>query len=542
MFSSSISKSDSKTPIHNQRTPRRITLAIFFCGLVLGLTWNFCIPPGEGPDEMAHFRTARWWWTNHSPPPPELVKSGVLPEGFQPPIYYIIVGGIISGLDGWEVGDNLQDNPDFGSNNTLRAAAIYQHHPRLLTDFIHNAKFHIIRGLSALVLAFSGVFLFLGLRRLSPENPKLAIILTVGWLALPVVSFSGSVINNDSLAMFLGTLLFWLTVRYCSARISWKAAAVLGAIAGIAAWVKFSALFGLIFLVISIWLLSKHTSGRIRDTLVAVITGLAVSSPILLYNLVYYGSPGGYHGSAATMGGGGFAAILYHVGRSIIRTAESFVGRVGQMNVSAPGYAALLFGLFLIVIIMGLIAGQQRKTNRILSGFVWAAVLTVGAQMIAGFAWFVGTVSTMTARLLLNLAGPLATIGLVGLLPFQFNDWSLRRLKFIVWGSALLVLIALIAFFAAPHSIPFLTSKAYGSGNPAYSIAYYVQQSRQALLGVIVILMGMGFIALWLRRTTKRINVMKFKPGWFWACICGLILSNQVILWVFVVPTYYPSF
>ena len=104
-----------------------------------------------------------------------------------------------------------------------------------------------------------------------------------------------------------------------------------------------------------------------------------------------------------------------------------------------------------------------------------------------------------------------------------------------------MILVALLAFFVLPHSVPFITSQAHGAEGLTYSISYYVQLSRQALLSVIVMLIGIGFIAFWIKRSIEKTKVIKVKIDWFWPCVGGLILSNQVVLWVFVMPTYYSS-
>jgi len=489
---------------------------------------------------MAHFRAASWWWTNRCPPPPELVKSGILPEGKQPPLYYALMGCVISTLNGWEAGAKLESNPEFREGATSKSAAIYRHRPHLWTDFIADAKFHAIRVSSAFLLAFSGLFLFGGLRRLSPKYPILAFGLTSAWLALPVVSFSGAIINNDSLAMFLGIFSFWLTVRYASGRLSLQGCAGLGAIAGLAVWAKVSTLFCLIFPALTLLAVSRDSRDRVRRLLIAAAAGLIVASPILLYNTVLYGSPGGYRSDAA-MGGAGLSAFLYHIGRSLVRTAESFVGLVGQANVSAPGYATLFFSLFFVFVVIGIVAGKRQPESQYLAGFTVAAAFAFGIQLIAGFVWFAGTVTAMTARLFLNLGGPIMIIALWGLLPFYTNHWSPHRLRHVVQGSVVLMLIALVGFFVAPLAVPYLASQAYGANAPAYAANYYIEQATKAFLLIGALAVGTGLIALWVRKRSGITGRRELRAAFVWAGIFGLILSNQVILWAFVMPTYYQS-
>ena len=68
--------------------------------IVLGLMYDHATPIFEAPDEGYHFAFARWLSLGHGLP---VQRPGLLPdweqEGSQPPLYYVLVSGLIGGID-----------------------------------------------------------------------------------------------------------------------------------------------------------------------------------------------------------------------------------------------------------------------------------------------------------------------------------------------------------------------------------------------------------------------------------------------------------
>lgn len=75
-------------------------LVLYWCGV---LPWLLMLPPFEGPDEPAHYDYARYIAATGSLP--SGLPTAIIEDGWhtthrtQPPLYYLLVSGIIRGFD-----------------------------------------------------------------------------------------------------------------------------------------------------------------------------------------------------------------------------------------------------------------------------------------------------------------------------------------------------------------------------------------------------------------------------------------------------------
>jgi len=175
---------------------QRYTAGVLCAFLVLAYVYVWTIQPGYGPDETRHFHYIQLLLDEHRLP---LLINGQEQGGahtLHPPLYYLLV------------------SPLFALARGLGERAVY------LT----------IKSFSPLIVLGALLLFRSTLRRVFPRQPfAVAAAFTVVAL-LPELQLEAAVINNDSLAILLGSLFLWQLARTWDAPPSVRDAALTGLI------------------------------------------------------------------------------------------------------------------------------------------------------------------------------------------------------------------------------------------------------------------------------------------------------------------------
>lgn len=162
-----------------ERRVSRIALVISALYLVLAYCYVFTVQPKYGPDEPRHFAYIRRLVEKRELP---ILREDREEDGahtLHPPLYYALVSPVYA----------------IASTGGERTAYL------------------AIKCLSPLLLLAALWFFWLTLRRLFPDSP-FAQHFALGFVALlPLYHLEASVVNNDVLAVLMGSLLIWLLVR-----------------------------------------------------------------------------------------------------------------------------------------------------------------------------------------------------------------------------------------------------------------------------------------------------------------------------------------
>jgi hypothetical protein len=239
----------------------RYPVAVLLLFLVLAYTYVWVIQPGYGPDEPRHFAYVKRLVERHELP---LLVNGREEDGahtLHPPLYYLLMTPVYAATRG------------LGDAGSIRA----------------------IKHVSPL-LQLAALLLFLAtLRRLFPDRPfAVAAGLTVVAL-LPEYQLEASVMNNDGLAVLLGSLWLWYLVRTWDEPPNVRTAVIAGLI--MAAFVNTKATG---WTLSPLWLFALHFRARddrprrmgyVRDLFIGYAVLLLLGTWWYVRNYQLYGAP-----------------------------------------------------------------------------------------------------------------------------------------------------------------------------------------------------------------------------------------------------------
>ncbi len=215
-----------------------LLIGIFF---TFGFAYSVIVPPFETPDEIHHYAFARHL-AQGNPLPIQTVESNGRweHEGTQAPLYYLILGRLISGIDQNDFAALDQVNPHANLGNPLypgnKNYMLYSaaEHPLLGTILaVHIGRwFSLVLGACTLLLSYA-------LARLAFAGSQvLPLISLLTLAAIPQVQFISATVSNDNAVIFFATaVLFWLArlLSFPADRsIRWHEWVVLGVLLGAA--------------------------------------------------------------------------------------------------------------------------------------------------------------------------------------------------------------------------------------------------------------------------------------------------------------------
>lgn len=470
--------------------------AILMFHALVATVYSLVIPLGEGPDEVPHYRMARFIAAERRLP----VGLEAGSEGVQPPLYYVLGALVTVWIPEGDL--RVQNNPDFSLASEDRPQNVLIHGAAEDWPYRGGAlAWHLIRCVSVLLgtLTVAGVYQIGWI--LAPGRRDLALVGAAFVACLPGFISISAVVNNDSAVFALSTWSLALMAQAVSQKAPARLLVWAGALSGLAILAKTSALALVVDLLLAAVLftrafprfdkapsilglrflrarrldqrmLSRSLTAALpcpeakpRTMLLGVVS-LAVSAAIcawwFLRNARLYGDPLAWNfklaSSDAVLQRPGFGELL-HGGAGLL---ESFWGKFGgAVHLKEPQLVYWAGSALMLLAVAGwlLRRGQVRPVamNR-----AALALLVVHATvtLVAYARWSSALMGADQARLLMPAIGAIAlaiTAGVARAVPR-------RSVPFVQGG--LLCATAVVALatpawsispvFAAPGTIPTL--------------------------------------------------------------------------------------
>ncbi|MCD6520982.1 MAG: DUF2142 domain-containing protein, partial [Anaerolineae bacterium] len=218
--------------------------------LLLGFVYSLTVPLFEAPDELYHYAFVKHLADGHGLP--VLRSPGLIglwrQEGGQPPLYYILGALLTRWIDTRDASRVIWRNPhaDVGRVTPDRNVNIIVHTSREHFPFRGTVlAVHLLRIFS---VALGALAVWRGYKlacEVLSQRGALPLYVMAMIAFQPMFLFITSSVNNDALAIFLGTFALELIVRYVSRVPTMAHWALLGLVLGMGALSKLS-LLGLV--------------------------------------------------------------------------------------------------------------------------------------------------------------------------------------------------------------------------------------------------------------------------------------------------------
>jgi 4-amino-4-deoxy-L-arabinose transferase-like glycosyltransferase len=377
---------------------RLVVAAILLIFVGFGVGYSLTVPPFETPDEIHHYAFARHLAAGNALPVQTVEGSGPWEhEGTQAPLYYLLLGWIIAGIDQSDFESVNTINPHANLGNPLYAGnknyMLYSAVDRPLTGAI--LAVYLGRWFS-LALMICTLLLVYAIARLAfPGDRVLPALVLLTVAAIPQIQFISATVSNDNMVILCSTAgIFWLArlvARPVVAPIRWYEWAILGAILGLAALSKLHGLgliplTGLVVLALA-WLR--------RDGWLPLRALLPIALPILVIagwwywrNYVLYGEWLGVDQLLSINGQRTAPQTVAQWWGELRGVRYSFWGLFGWFSILMPPFIYTLLDGISILALVGVIGAQvggwrrdgwahlHRSEARVhLLLLVWAAML-----------------------------------------------------------------------------------------------------------------------------------------------------------------------
>ncbi|HXK41812.1 MAG TPA: glycosyltransferase family 39 protein [Anaerolineae bacterium] len=287
---------------------------------VLVVLHGWATPLFEAPDEVWHYAYVRWLAEGHGLPSMKDNTSGANQEVAQPPLYYAAAALLSAPFPDDDLQTLFWHNPHFGYQAPGTAPDnknMLIHTPQ--EGFPGSGAVLAVRiaRLTSLLFGLVTVCAAWGVGYEAFGNQRAA-LLTAALVGFhPQFVFMSSVVSNDSATAALSTATLWATARFLRRGITPRRAALAGALAGLAALTKTSALLLLPLTGLSLlWQGWRQTQeqpspplgvrryrGPWRAALAFGLTALLVGGGWYLRNLLLYGDPLGMSHHVNTLWG-----------------------------------------------------------------------------------------------------------------------------------------------------------------------------------------------------------------------------------------------
>ncbi len=417
--------------------------AVIVVHVGLGVVYMRATPIFEAPDEGYHVAVVRWLGQGRGLPVQQVDQpADFAQEGSQPPLYYALAAGLTFWIDTSDWDSLFVSNPfsRIGIPGTSHNVNYYRHPIEASPASGTTRLVQAVRLLS-LLLSVPTIWLTHRLALATfPDDRRLALV-AAGLVAFnPKVLFINAAANNDNLLMLLGaaTLLLLLTPTASQSIVSWRRAAALGGLLGLAALTKVSGL--VLWPIVGLGLLrplARADRGRWignRQALptvlarLAVVIGvaLAISGWWFIRNWQLYGDWLGLNMMIAIIGPRTEAVpLLDLIAQEWHGFYLSFWEVFGVFTIRAAGWTAFVFNAISLGAIAGGLAWLWRRRGRLpLPAYLLAlfCVLT-----LAGVIQWTSRTPASQGRLLFGAIAPLATLmagGLMAPLPDRLRRWA----------------------------------------------------------------------------------------------------------------------
>jgi 4-amino-4-deoxy-L-arabinose transferase-like glycosyltransferase len=273
-----------------------LLLLIVAAFLALGVVYSLSTPLLEAPDEMWHYPYVKHIADGKGLP--RQSAAGEKSEFFQPPLYYALAALVTWPIDTSDLGALMQPNPYWGYRARERSndnKNIFVHTDREL-GFSRGAvlAIRVSRWLSLLFGVLGVVGSYLIAREVVPARRYLAFGAAALAAFTPQFLYVSAAVNNDSLTAACCTWAIWWMLRLLRRGGARRDLIVLGALLGLAALSKWSALgllpLGAGMLAYRAWL-ERSWRKLAREGILVFGLALAISGWWLARNQILYQDP-----------------------------------------------------------------------------------------------------------------------------------------------------------------------------------------------------------------------------------------------------------
>lgn len=471
------------------RKGHRIYLVLVVFGyFVLAVNYALATPPLEASDEYKHYPVVQYIENEAALPKLVAEDPGLwLQSAVQPPLYYMIMAALSAGIDTSDLVEIHEINPHafVGNPNQVYNKNLIIHQPEreqfpwrgsVLAIYM-SRLFTILFGAVTIVLvAHLGSLLF---------NTQVAILAAALTAFNPMFIFVNSSVNNDGLAILLGTLGLLLIVKLWHEEPApgrfWFRYVLTGLVIGLAVLTKLS-LAGLLLLIglalaVMTWR-KKDWKYLFFGGSIILLTSLLVASPWLLHNWRAYGDPTALNIFLEVQEQRPASPSLQDWLSEFGTLYRSFWGLFGGVNIAAPEIFYNAYNLLFVVGIAGagfwLIFRRPEKQDQVTPPVTGEDVRGRHYNLPKGF-WLLATWAliifillirwnyfsrSFQGRLLFPALGAINIIWSAGLL-----SWSPSRYR------GRLVLILAITTFVIAGLLPWTTIRpAYTYPKPVVSV------------------------------------------------------------------------
>jgi 4-amino-4-deoxy-L-arabinose transferase-like glycosyltransferase len=388
-------------------------------------------PPLEASDEYKHYPVVQHIQTTWTLPVADPENPGLwLQEAAQPPLYYAVMAAATAWIDTSDLQQLHQLNPHafIGNPNQVDNKNLIIHEPER-EAFPWTGSVLAIYVIRVLSIAFGLGTIWV--------TARLGLLLFGQWVGLlaaaltafnPMFLFVHAAVNNDSLAILLGSLGLFLLVglwRRPADQRSWQQIAVLGIVLGLGTLTKLS-LLGLLGLsVLALALLAwqqRKLRFFVQGTALLLAGVLVVAGWWFLRNWRLYGDPTALRAFVAVQGSRespitwqdwlGESGTLY----------RSFWGLFGGVNVPAPELYYAFCNAMVIVATVGVFLWLWRARGQTPAGF-WLLPAWALLVFVALIRWNI-TSTAFQGRLLFPALGALNVLWALGLLAWLRREWQ----------------------------------------------------------------------------------------------------------------------
>ncbi|MCL6440865.1 MAG: hypothetical protein K6T27_05155, partial [Thermoleophilum sp.] len=149
------------------RWSAQVAVAIAVAHGLLALWYSTVLPLGEGPDEVPHYRYARFLATRAALP---IGREADSEGAFQPPLYYALGALLTAGIAEGRL--EIENNPDFDLRRPATQGPALIHHAAERWPYRDGAlAWHLLRALSAVCGALTVYGIYRLGRALFPKEP-----------------------------------------------------------------------------------------------------------------------------------------------------------------------------------------------------------------------------------------------------------------------------------------------------------------------------------------------------------------------------------
>lgn len=364
--------------------------------VVLGIQYTLATPPLEASDEYKHYPVVQYIQNTHRLPVLDPSEPGRwLQEGAQPPLYYLLMAALTSGIDTRDlpVIHQVNHHAFVGDPNQIRNKNLVFHDPAR-DRFPGQGS---IRAIYVIRLASLGLGLVtlwltarLGYRLFSPSLALTATALTA---FNPMFLFVHAAVNNDSLAILWGAWgLYWLVdlaQTMPDPRHAWGRYVRLGVVLGLGLLTKLSlgALLGLTGVVLGwqAWRARRPSILLLGGGLVVLSAGL-VSVAWFVRNWQIYGDLTGLDVFIQVQGRRTEALTWSGWWAEFGTFYRSFWGLFGGVNISAPTWFYTVCNGLAVIGGVGWVVWLVRQRGHLSPG-VWLALGWAGCLFLLLLRW-----------------------------------------------------------------------------------------------------------------------------------------------------------